>query len=185
MALRPPDDPDILWVLCYGVDGALPYWKEASSVIGGGSFNLIVGNLVVTGTIDATGYLENGMPVYLEGDSAAHTGTPTAAAGTNAGTTPPVPIVAVASRDWRGSLTFGTGTGNGAQAGDHLVDVTFANPFDAAPTTIILMEANQITAALALYVNNISATGFSIGSNTNPAKGRPNTTYSVEFLVTP
>lgn len=156
VAIPPPPDLTQVWTLCIGGGSPHPYWKKV-----------------------------NAMPVYIEGDGAAHSGTPTAAAGSNAGTTPPVPIVAAASRDFKGSLTFGTGAGAGVVAGDHLVDLTFAAAFDAPPQVVVLTAANQITAALTLYVSNVTATGFSIGSNTNPAKLQAPTKYAVDYMVVP
>lgn len=122
------------------------------------------------------------MPVFLEGDSADHSGKPTAAAGVAAGSTPPAPVVVGQSRDFKGLITFGTGNN---PSGGLLLNVTFSAAFDTAPQVVLLTPANALTGQLQFYVTNITTTGFSIGSNTQPAKNQPNTAYAVEYWVTP
>ncbi len=104
---------------------------------------------------------------------------PTAAAGANAGTGPPAPVVAAASSDARGSLTFGTGT---APAAGAQVVVTFHQAYAAAPF-VVISPANDAAAALAPYVSSISTTGFTISTHTAPAASQANTTYAFQFQV--
>src|SRR6059058_2146035 len=55
---------------------------------------------------------------------------PTAAAGANAGGSPPAPVVVAGSTDGRGRITAGTGS---APAAGSLVVVTFGTPYAVAP----------------------------------------------------
>lgn len=108
------------------------------------------------------------------------TGTaPTAAAGSNAGTTAPSPVVASGSTDARGSVTGGTGTG--AAAGN-LIAVTFNVAFASAPV-VSLTPTNSATAALLPYVTSISTTGFTVAVQGAPASSQANTTYGVAWQV--
>lgn len=104
----------------------------------------------------------------------------TAAAGANAGTTPPSPLVATGSTDTRGSLTFGTGTtpAAGAQA-----VVSFANAYVAAPF-VMLTPLNAATAALQPYVTSVGTGGFTIAFGVAPAASQANTVYAVGYRVT-
>lgn len=107
------------------------------------------------------------------------TTVPTAAAGANAGTTPPAPVVTAGSNDTRGGITFGTGA---TPAAGVMVQVTFGTPYAAAP--FIGLDASTAAASpLFLYVTNITTTGFQIALNAAPAASQANTTYGVQYRV--
>jgi hypothetical protein len=101
---------------------------------------------------------------------------PTAAAGANAGTSPPAPVIA--GTDVSGTVTFGTGTS--AAAGAQAV-VTFAKTYSNA--RVILSANNAATTALGLYVSSVSSSGFTISTNSAPSSSQANTTYSVTYHV--
>lgn len=108
--------------------------------------------------------------------------SPTIAAvsgATGAGTTPPAPVVGSAN-DWRGTITFGTGTttvGTGAY-----VTVTFARAYGTIPS-VTVTPANQVTAVKQPYVTNIQSTSFQIGLGVAGAVSQANTVYSVSYQV--
>lgn len=104
---------------------------------------------------------------------------PTAAAGSNAGTSPPAPVVAATSSDLRGTLTFGTGT---TPAAGNQVVVTFNSAYGAAPV-VDLIAGNALTAALNLFVTAVGTGGFTVGTQGAPAASQANTVYSVGFQV--
>jgi len=104
----------------------------------------------------------------------------TAAAGANAGTGPPAPVVSGAT-DRRGTVTFGTGTTPAAGA---MVVLTFLSAYAAAPATIHLTPRNAATAALGVaYATAITANGFTISVPTAPAASQANTTYAYSYTV--
>jgi hypothetical protein len=104
---------------------------------------------------------------------------PTAGAGSNAGTTPPAPVVAATSKDNRGSVTGGTGT---SPAAGNLIAVTFNQAFPAAPT-VDLTSTTAAAALLAPYVASTSTTGFVIAVASAPAAGQANTVYGFNWSV--
>lgn len=109
--------------------------------------------------------------------------TPTAAAGANAGTSPPAPVVTAGASNVRGNITFGTGTTPAAGA---QVVVTFA-PAGAYATAPLVQAtwANSGSAALgAVTVSGVTTTQFTVNCQTAPAASQANTVYSVNFLVT-
>lgn len=118
--------------------------------------------------VDTNGHILIGAP----------TTAPTAAAGANAGTSPPAPVVAAASKDTRGSATFGTGTGAPA-AGAQLV-VTFNQAFAAAPF-VQISETTGATVALSPYVSAVSTTGFTVSFNSAPPVSQANTVYGISW----
>ena len=128
-------------------------------------------------------------PVFAPQGQASHlrSAAPTAAAGANAGGSPPAPVVTAGSNDARGALTFGTGTtpAAGAQA-----VVTFANPYlplgaqePLASPVVMLNSLNTATQALGLYVSSLTPTGFTVSCTTAPAASQGNTVYSVQYVV--
>jgi hypothetical protein len=117
---------------------------------------------------------DTGGHVLLSGGSA-----PTAAAGANAGSSPPAPVVTAGANDSRGSLTWGTGTDAAAGA---QVGVTFAQPYASAPI-VVVVPLNAATAALLLYVSAVTAGGFTLAAQTVPTSGQSNTTFAAAFLV--
>lgn len=122
------------------------------------------------------------MPQYVEGSAGIHNTAPTAAAGTNAGTAPPAPVVTAGATDVRGNMTFGTGT---SAAAGNMVAVTFAAAFSAAPSAVILTPGNAATAALQLCVVSITTTGFTVACNVAPANSQANTVYVFDYIVSP
>ncbi len=111
-------------------------------------------------------------------NSTAGTGAPTVAAGANAGTTPPAPVLVAGSTDARGRVTFGTGATPAAGA---MVVVTFSNAYSTAPIVV----ATQGTAVGAgAYVASVSTTGFTFGFTTAPTASQANTVYAFNYQVT-
>lgn len=122
------------------------------------------------------------MPLFVEGSAGIHNTAPAAAAGSNAGTSPPAPVVTAGATDVRGNMTFGTGT---TPAAGNMCAVTFAVAFSAAPSAIVVTAANAATAALQLDVLSITTTGFTVGCNTAPATSQANTVYAFDYIVSP
>jgi hypothetical protein len=110
--------------------------------------------------------------------SSSQTTPPVCAAGTNAGGTPPAPVVTKAT-DVAGQITFGTGT---APAAGDMVDVTFNRAYGTQPY-IVLSAMNGATAALGPYVRSPASTGFSVGFDSAPAASQANTVYAVSWIV--
>jgi hypothetical protein len=106
--------------------------------------------------------------------------TPTAAAGANAGTSPPVPVVSTNSKDFAGNITFGTGT---TPAAGSYVTVTFGGGAYATAPFVSLTPSNAATAPLQPYVVSVSTTAFVIGLAVTGAASQANTVYSVAFRV--
>ena len=108
------------------------------------------------------------------------TGAPTAAAGAQAGGSPPAPVVTATATDKRGKITFGTGS---APAAGNMVAVTFNKAYAAAPAAIVISSGNAATASLQLCVVSISTTGFTLATNNMPAASQANTTYVFYYDV--
>lgn len=125
----------------------------------------VSGNLNVTGHIAGTGTAVG------------------AAAGGNAGTGPPAPVVPAGSTDNSGVITFGTGT---VPAAGVMLAVTFAVPWvipgGGAPG-VVLTPQNAATQALGLFASGVSPTGFNVSCANAPAASQGNTTYSVGYVV--
>ncbi len=112
------------------------------------------------------------------------TGTaPSAVAGSNAGTSPPNPVVVTGSNDPAGTVTFGTGT---LPASGVMVAVTFNQawviPGGGAPH-IVISPINVATQALNIYVSGASPTGFNLSCVNAPSAGQANTVYGFSFVV--
>lgn len=110
-------------------------------------------------------------------NSTAGTGTPTVAAGANAGTAPPAPVLVAGSNDSRGRVTFGTGATPAAGA---MVVVTFSNPYQTAP--FVVASQGTVTGSGA-FVSNVTTTGFTFGFATAPAASQANTVYAFNYQV--
>ncbi len=125
----------------------------------------VAGNLNVTGHISGTG---------------TNVG---AAAGGNAGTGPPAPVVTTGSTDNSGLITFGTGTT--PSAGVEVV-ITFAAPWvipgGGAPA-IVVSPVNAATAALGVFVSGASPTGFNLSCQNAPAASQGNTIYQFSYVA--
>jgi hypothetical protein len=102
---------------------------------------------------------------------------PTAAAGANAGSSPPAPVKTNCS-DVSGKITFGTGTGPaaGAQA-----VITFNTAYANAPT-VVLTPINSASAALNLYVSSTTTT-FTVSCVNAPSASQANTVYGFFYHV--
>jgi hypothetical protein len=107
-------------------------------------------------------------------------GVPTAAAGANAGTSPPAPVVAATARNHRGNVTFGTGTTPAAGA---QVTVTYSAAWPLAPFVTVVAK-NSATAALGLYISANATGSFTVSTTNAPAASQANTVYSFDFIVT-
>lgn len=141
-------------------------------------------NTVKTGTL--TTVADPNYPTYpfglvpFESHILASTGSaPAAAAGANAGTSPPAPVIGSNAGDARFSLTFGTGTTPAAGA---QVAVTFASAYAATPV-VGPIPLNAATQALGLYISAVSTSGFTLSTVSAPAASQANTIYSVAFEV--
>ena len=110
--------------------------------------------------------------------SSQSSGTVGAAAGANAGTSPPAPVLTNCT-DVRGSITCGTGTTPAAGA---LLTVTFGTAYTAAPI-VHVQEQNSATKALNAYVSAVSTTGFTVSVTGTPAASQANTVYSIGYAV--
>lgn len=102
---------------------------------------------------------------------------PTAAAGANAGSSPPAPVKTNCS-DVSGKITFGTGTtpAAGAQA-----VITFNTAYATAPT-VVLTPINPTSAALNLYVATTTTT-FTVSCVNAPSASQANTVYGFFYHV--
>lgn len=101
------------------------------------------------------------------------------AAGANAGTGPPAPVLGTNSSDNAGSGTFGTGTTPAAGA---MVAATFSAAFGSLPA-VVLIPANAAAQALGLYVSGVGTGGFTVSCVTAPAASQANSTYAFEWLA--
>lgn len=117
-------------------------------------------------------------PGFIAQDQGTSGITPTAAAGANAGTTPPAPVVGTNSRAMRGEITFGTGTTPAAGA---MVTVTHgqAQPFNNVHP--VVTPINAATANLGLYISAYSKTAFTISAANAPAASQANTIYGFVY----
>lgn len=103
--------------------------------------------------------------------------SPTAAAGANAGTTPPAPVLTNCS-DVDGQITFGTGT---VPTLGSMVVATFAKPY-ATPPRVLFTPINDATAALRWNVAS-TTTNFTYKVGVAPAASQANTVYGFHYHV--
>lgn len=144
--------------------------------------------LRIRGAASQTGDLlrvENNTPTTLASfDNLGRLGFPgveaiTASAGANAGTSPPTPALQGTCNDVRGFVSFGTGTSTSAGI---LCHVTFATAYAATPN-VVITPTNNVSAALQLYVTNVSTTGFDVGAQVAPAASQVNTVYGFQYAT--
>lgn len=102
---------------------------------------------------------------------------PTAAAGANAGSSPPAPVLTNAT-DVAGQVTFGTGTS--PAAGAQCV-VTFNTAYANAPK-VTITPINSASAALNLYVAS-TTTNFTVSCVNAPSASQANTVYGFNYHV--
>ena len=130
----------------------------------------------VNGDLTITGNLFVGGHTYATADNLA---APSAAAGSNAGGSPPAPVVVAGALDSRGEITFGTGT---VPAAGNQVVVTFNKVLPKVPH-VSVEPYNSVTAALNLHVVSRSTTGFTIASQAAPAASQANTVYDCFYRI--
>lgn len=167
-------------------DGVL-HWGPGNGAVDTQLSRNGAGNLTMPGSFSANSNISaTGNIATASGDisSARHfigssNVAPTAAAGSNAGGSPPAPVVAATSNDTRGSLTFGTGT---APAAGNMAVVTLATAFAAAPV-VMLTPTNSAAAALNPYVTSVGTGAFTIAVQTAPAASQANTVYGIAWQV--
>lgn len=100
------------------------------------------------------------------------------AGASNAGTSPPAPVVASGSTDMAGSVTFGTGS-SAVGTGAYLT-VTFPVAKLVAPI-VMVTAINQATAIKQPYVLTVGTGSFQIGLGVAGAVSQANTIYAVAW----
>jgi hypothetical protein len=125
-----------------------------------------VDQYVTGGDLLALNHITSSAPVTL-----------TAAAGTNAGTSPPAPVKNSCT-DVDGQITFGTGT---SPAAGIMVSVTFAQTYAHAPS-ITVSPINSASASLNLYVQSTTS-GFTLRCVNAPSASQGNTVYGFNYHV--
>jgi hypothetical protein len=103
---------------------------------------------------------------------------PTVAAGANAGTSPPTPVMDSGSNDSRGGIQWGTGTG--AAAGAQVV-VTFAVAYAVAPVVVVTARSG-LTYNSGLFATT-TTTGFTIAAAANPLSSQVAGAYTGQYIV--
>ena len=136
----------------------------------------LYGNLTNTNTDFITQTpIKGGRNTYSDGNQIGLEASATAAAGANAGTSPPAPVLTNAG-DYSGSITFGTGT---APTAGVLATVTFSQ-YRGTAYRVFVTPQNAATAALGLYA--VKAGGsFTICAANAPAASQANTVYAVDY----
>ena len=99
-------------------------------------------------------------------------------AGAAAGASPPAPAAVNDCGDYRGTLTFGTGS---APSTDALARVTYSQS-RGQNLTVLLTPMNAATAALGLYVT-LANGYFEICAANAPAASQANSTFAVGYEV--
>jgi len=128
--------------------------------------------------LDASGHLVLGPN---EGGS-----TPTAVAGSAAGTSPPAPVVNGNAFDMVGTLTFGTGT---APAAGQQVVVTFGTNYTTTNQPSVFVNgttaATNALSELTVIPQGSSGawTGFAVNCLVAPTASQANTVYGLAWLV--
>lgn len=120
------------------------------------------------------GFLTGGAHFNTKGGTA-----PGAAAGANAGTGPPAPVVVAGSNDSRGQITFGTGTG---PAAGPMVVVTFAVAYGSTPL-VVLTAINGQTQNIGPFLGAAGTTSFTMSTAGIPAASQGNTIYGFNYLI--
>lgn len=144
-------------------------------ITAGGDLTATAGNITATaGNVSAGADVSAGRHILATGSA------PIAAAGAQAGTTPPAPVVTAGSNDTAGNITFGTG---GTSAAGAHVAVTFNVAYAATPKGIMATARNTATEALGLYISAKSTTGFTLSTTGDSADSQANTVYSFDYIV--
>ena len=113
------------------------------------------------------------MPFTLD-SSGVDRNVPVAAMAAGAGTGPPAPVMSANADDYRGTLTFGTGT---SPAAGNVATVTFSRVRD--PNRLPVVQLTETTAAFAALQPAVvvSSTGFTVAVANAPAASQGNTVY--------
>lgn len=123
------------------------------------------------------------MRIDSAGHFIANATAPAATAGSSAGGSPPSPVIVTGANDTAGTITFGSGS---APSTGQLVVVTFSAAFvipGGGNPHIVAVPANAAAAALGLYPQGASTTGFNLNCTTAPAAGQVNTTYRFSWVA--
>lgn len=102
----------------------------------------------------------------------------TAAAGANAGTTPPAPVVDGTTS--RGNVTWGSGSTPAAGA---QVAITYGVADLYQVPRVTLTPRNPATFDLGLIVTGTAKTGFTISTKNAPTASQANTVYSADWVA--
>ena len=100
-------------------------------------------------------------------------------AGSGAGTSPPTPVVASGANDFRGTVTFGTGS---AASGSAVLNVNFSQTMSTKPSVVISVT-NGTGTAVGFIVGAVTSTGFTISALSTIASSQANTAYSISYVV--
>lgn len=168
-------------------------WEAAELVGNGSTWNRLVRPALATvadypATSDARYQVssgKNGASGYQGLDSAKRivaqaSAITSAAAGANAGTSPPTPV-STGCTDQAGTITFGSGSGSPA-AGAQVV-VTFSGAWTTAPSAVVITPNNDATQQLGLWAAKPSTTAFTLSTHSAPGTSQANTVYSFSYVV--
>lgn len=107
-----------------------------------------------------------------------------AAAGANAGSSPPSPSFGNYPNDMRGTVSFGTGSGPSAGA---QITLTFGGGFSGylATVPVLISPRNSATAAIGPWYASLDTTGriLTIGCTGTPTASQGASVYSVAYAV--
>jgi hypothetical protein len=99
-------------------------------------------------------------------------------AGLGAGTSPPTPVVLSGSNDFRGTVTFGSGT---LPTSNIVLVINFSVAMSTVPN-VIISTTNGTVATIELVVSSVGSGGFSVAAPIMPAS-QANTAYSISYIV--
>lgn len=122
-------------------------------------------------------YVTGGDMVVLGHIGSESQNIPTAAAGANAGASPPAPV-RTGCTDISGKITFGTGTS--PSAGEQAV-ITFFTAYSSAPK-VVLTPVNAASTVLNFHVTTTTTT-FTVSCINAPAASQANTVYGFFYHV--
>lgn len=101
-----------------------------------------------------------------------------AAAGAQAGASPPSPVVSGGLL--AGHVTWGTGTTSGAGI-QAVISAAIGDKYQTL--RVIVMPTNSATQALNIYASGQSATGFNIACRSAPTDSQANTVYAADWIA--
>jgi hypothetical protein len=88
-------------------------------------------------------------------------------------------VVASGSNDFRGTVTFGTGS---AASGSTVLNINFNQTMSTKPNVVISVT-NGTGTAVGFIVGTVSTTGFTISALSTIASSQANTAYSISYIV--